>query len=262
MQQSKIEAITSLIVITVFIFVMITFIIKILFFAQKKEEKYTLDLLAVKANYDRELFKAQLEIQEQTSLENSREIHDNVGQTLTLAKLRVEALDPDGKIGEKASVLEISDYIEKALDDLRHISRMMNPDIIKNRGLQKSIEMQVAFLQRGGKYNIHMDVNGELVSFDKTKEIILFRIVQEAINNIIRHSTATDILLSLTYEKEFLKLFIRDNGKGFDTSDESMGPGNISGIYNMQQRAKLVGAEFQLDSKIGCGTDITVTTPY
>jgi two-component system, NarL family, sensor kinase len=262
MQHSKIEAITSLIVITVFIFVMITFIIKILFFAKIKEEKYTLDLLAVKANYDRELFKAQLEIQEQTSLENAREIHDNVGQTLALAKLRVETLDPDGKIAEKESILEVSDYIEKALDDLRHISRMMNPDIIKNRGLQKSIEMQVAFLQRGGKYNIHMTVNGDQVRFDKTKEIILFRIVQEAINNIIRHSTATDISLSLSYEKDFLQLLVRDNGKGFDVSDQSMGPGSISGIYNMQQRANLVGAEFQLDSKIGCGTGIMVTTPY
>jgi len=262
MSNNSSEAIVFLVFMTIFIVAIIGFIITILFFIQKKQKGFSDDLLSAKANYDRELFKAQLEIQEQTSLENSREIHDNVGQTLTLAKLRVETLDPDGKIGKKASVLEISDYIEKALDDLRHISRMMNPDIIKNRGLQKSIEMQVAFLQRGGKYNIHMDVNGELVSFDKTKEIILFRIVQEAINNIIRHSTATDILLSLTYEKEFLKLFIRDNGKGFDTSDESMGPCNISGIYNMQQRAKLVGAEFQLDSKIGCGTDITVTTPY
>ena len=204
MQHSKIEAITSLIVITSFHFCHDNIYYQNTIFLQKKEEKYTLDLLAVKANFDRELFKAQLEIQEQTSLENSREIHDNVGQTLTLAKLRVETLDPEGKIEEKASILEISEYIEKALDDLRHISRTMNPDIIKNRGLQKSIEMQVAFLQRGGKYNIHMVVVGEQVSFDKTNEIILFRIVQEAINNIIRHSAATDIFLSLSYESDYL----------------------------------------------------------
>src|SRR5450631_4573768 len=146
MSNNSSEAIVFLVFMTIFIVAMISFIIIILFFIQKKQKGFTDDLLSAKANYDRELFKAQLEIQEQTSLENAREIHDNVGQTLTLAKLRVETLDPDGKIAEKASILEVSDYIEKALDDLRHISRMMNPDIIKNRGLQKSIEMQVAFL--------------------------------------------------------------------------------------------------------------------
>ena len=262
MSNNSSEAIVFLVFSTIFIVSMISFIIIILFFIQKKQKRFTDDLLTAKANFDRELFKAQLEIQEQTSLENSREIHDNVGQTLTLAKLRVETLDPEGKIEAKANILEISEYIEKALDDLRHISRTMNPDIIKNRGLQKSIEMQVAFLQRGGKYNIHMAVIGEQVNFDKTNEIILFRIVQEAINNIIRHSAATDIFLSISYESNFLRLLVRDNGKGFDMSDQNMGPSNISGIYNMQQRAKLVGAEFQLDSKIGCGTGITVTKYY
>jgi two-component system NarL family sensor kinase len=262
MSNNSSEAIVFLVFMTIFIVAMISFIITILFFIQKKQKGFTDDLLSAKANYDRELFKAQLEIQEQTSLENAREIHDNVGQTLTLAKLRVETLDPGGKTEAKASILEISEYIEKALDDLRNITRTMNPEIVKNRGLQKSIEMQVAFLQRGGRYNIYLDVNGEQVSLDNTKEIILFRIVQEAINNIIRHSTATDISLSLSYETDFLKLVIRDNGKGFEINDQSMVPSNISGIYNMQQRAKLVGAEFQLDSKIGYGTGITVTTHY
>ena len=101
-----------------------------------------------------------------------------------------------------------------------------------------------------------------MVILNETKEIILFRIVQEAVNNIIRHSIATDICITLCYTKGFLKLQIQDNGKGFCLSEKISGPNHISGIYNMQHRAKLIEAEFEMDSKIGIGTSIIVTTPY
>ncbi|HEY4935876.1 MAG TPA: sensor histidine kinase [Puia sp.] len=259
---SKTEAIAVFCFITIFILVMVSFIIIILFFIQKKQKGFALDLMAVKATYERELYKTQLEIQEQTFQEIAREIHDNVGQILSLAKLGLSTLDLERKDEAKESVVEISDILEKALDDLRHMSRTMNAEIIKKGGLKKSIEMQVGYIQRGGKFNIHFHVNGEHVILDETKEIILFRIVQEAVNNIIRHSTATDICISLYYSKDLLKLHIQDNGKGFSLNDQISGPNHISGIYNMQHRAKLIEAEFQLDSKIGNGTSIIVTTPY
>jgi len=262
MPYTQSAAIVFLVFMTIFILVMVSFIIRILFFVQKKQKGFTLDLIAVKANYDKELFKAQLEIQEQTFQEIAREIHDNVGQILSLAKLGLGTLDLDRKEEAKESIMEISDILEKALDDLRHMSRTMNAEIIKKGGLKKSIEMQVGFLQRGGKFNIHFNIEGEPLTINETKEIILFRILQEAVNNILRHSTATDICISLSYNKDFLKLKIQDNGKGFNLNDQISGSSRINGIYNMQHRAKLIDAEFELDSKIGIGTRITVTTSY
>jgi len=258
--RTEILAVVSLL--TIFILVMVTFIIIILFFLQKKQRGFTNDLLAAKANYERELYKAQLEIQEQTFQEIAREIHDNVGQILSLAKLGLGTLDLEKKDESKESILEISDILEKALEDLRHLSRTMNADIIKKGGLKKSIEMQLGYIQRGGKFNIHFAVNGEHVSLDETKEIILFRIVQEAVNNIIRHSKASDICISLCYSKEVLILQIKDNGRGFNLDERISGPHHISGIYNMQHRAKLIEAEFKMESKIGNGTSITVNTPF
>src|SRR5450755_891372 len=211
-----------------FILVMISFIIIILFFAQKKQKSFTYDLMAVKANYERELYKTQLEIQEQTFQEISREIHDNVGQILSLAKLGLSTLDLERKVEAKESIVEISDILEKALDDLRHMSRTMNAENLKKGGLKKSIEMQVGYIQRGGKFNIHFHVNGEYVMLGETKEIILFRIVQEAVNNIIRHSTATDICIALYYSKDLLKLHIQDNGKGFNLNEQISGPNQVS----------------------------------
>ena len=262
MYNTKTAAIIFFIFITIFILVMIAFIIIILFFIQKKQKGFVIDIMAIKANYERELYKTRLEIQEQTFQEIAREIHDNVGQILSLAKLGLSTLDFDRKDEAKESIVEISDILEKALDDLRHMSRTLNAEVIKNGGLRKSIEMQVGYIQRGGKFNIHFHISGEYVMLDETKEVILFRIVQEAVNNIIRHSTATDICISLHYSNDLLKLHVQDNGKGFSLSEQISGSNQISGIYNMQQRAKMINSEFQLDSKIGNGTSIIVNTPY
>ena len=213
MQYSGAEEIIVLVFTTIFILIMIAFIITVLFFVQKKQKNFTDNLLEAKANYERELFKAQLEIQEQTFKEISREIHDNVGQELSLAKLGLGTLDLEKTDDLRLSILDISDILEKALLDLRQLSRSMNSEVIKNGGLIKSIENQVGYIQRGGKYNIHLTVNGAPVTMDVTKEIFLFRISQEAVNNIIKHAQASDICISLCYSKEMLTMQIKDNGK-------------------------------------------------
>jgi signal transduction histidine kinase len=234
----------------------------ILFFVQKKQKGFNNDLTELKAAYDRELFKAQLETQEQTFKEMAREIHDNTGQVLSMAKRGLGMLEFDRKKETEDCIDEISDLLETALDDLRHMSRTMNSDIIKNGGLIKSIEMHVGFLQRGGKMNTQFSVNGDEIRLDETKEIFLFRIIQEAINNIIRHSAAEKISIFLNYNKNCLKMKIEDNGKGFDLKEQFANPSQINGIYNMQRRAKLIAADFEIDSEVGRGTQIVVTTAY
>jgi signal transduction histidine kinase len=262
MQYSGTEAIVVLVFMTIFILVMIIFIIIILFFVQKKQKGFTDDLLEAKANYERELFKAQLEIQEQTFQEIAREIHDNVGQMLSLAKLGLGTLDIEKKDESKSSILEISDILEKALEDLRYMSRSMNSEVIKNGGLIKSIKSQVSYIQRGGRYNIHFTMNGAQLKMVVTKEIILFRIIQEAVNNVIKHAHASDICISLCYSKEMLIMQIKDNGRGFDLNEKNSDSNTINGLYNMQHRAKLIDSEFEIESQIGIGTTITVKTPY
>jgi two-component system, NarL family, sensor kinase len=247
---------------TVFVIVMITFIIIILFFVQKKQHKFNSDLLEVKANHDLELYRAQSEIQEQTSLEIARELHDNVGQNLSLAKLSLNTLDLDKKDEATESIAEISDIIEIALHNLRLLTRFMNTEIIKKGGLVKSINMQVEFIQRRGNLDARLNVTGEPVTLADTKEVFLFRIVQEAINNIIRHSKASEIFISLDYTSNSLVLQVRDNGQGFPIDENFSGPDLINGIYNMQRRAKIIEAEIEIDSQIGKGTIIKVVTPY
>ncbi len=216
-----------LIFISLFILVMITFIIIILFFIQKKQKAFTHDMIAVKADYEMELYKTKLEIQEQTSQYISMEIHDNVGQSLSLAKMILNTLDPHENYETKEGINETSELLELALDNLRHIGGTLNSEIIKKGGLIKSIEMQVGYIQRRGKINTQLHVNGKHFGLEETKEVFLFRIVQEAINNIIRHANATTINIFLNYSKNSLKLQIEDNGKGFNLNEQISGPNHI-----------------------------------
>ena len=131
------EIIIFLIIITAFILIMVIFIIMILFSLQKKQQGYHSDLKAAKFYYDKELYKAQLEIQEQTFQEISREIHDNVGQFLSLAKLSLATLDMNNQEEAEEGIAEISEILEKALEDLRDMSKAMNPDVIRKGGLKR-----------------------------------------------------------------------------------------------------------------------------
>jgi hypothetical protein len=241
---------------------MVTFIIIILFFVQKKQRRFNKDVLEIKSNYEIELYKAQSEIQEQTLLEIARELHDNVGQNLSLAKLSLSTMDLEKKDEAKESMGEISDILELAIYNLRILTRCMNTETIGKGGLIKSINVQIDLIQRGGKFNACLGVTGEPKSLPDTKEIFLFRIFQEALNNIIRHSKASEISISLEYAKNSLILQIRDNGTGFVLEEKISGPDLINGIYNMQRRAKIIEADFKIDSEIGKGTCIRVVTPF
>ena len=261
MPYSHTEIMLFLIMITLFILIMVVFVVFILLILQKKQFSYNTDLKAAKFNYDKELYKAQLEIQEQTFQQISREIHDNVGQFLSLAKLSLTTIDFDRREETESGIAEISEILEKALEDLRDMSKSMNPEIIRKGGLKRAIEMQVGFLQRGGKYHVTFTMYGDYHTISEQKEIILFRILQEAVNNIIRHAAASDITILLSSNNAELKLHIQDNGKGFDIKNPYPASRKIGGITNMQQRAKLIDARFDIESILGKGTTITVLTP-
>ena len=262
MPATRTEVIIIMSIISLFILVMVTFVVIILFFIQKKQKGFISDLNTVKLNYEKELYKVQLEIQEQTFQEIAMEIHDNVGQLITLAKFGISALDFDKKDEAIADSKNISAMLVKATEDLRYMSRSMNSKFINNRGLTRSIETQVEYLQRSADFITYLHVIGQYVKLNETKEVILFRILQEAINNIIKHAAATEINITLTYSKEILILCIQDNGRGFNFAEMMTGTESVNGLSNMQHRARLIDAEFQIDSKPGNGTTVIVTTSY
>jgi two-component system, NarL family, sensor kinase len=261
MQQTT-ASLILLILTIIFLITMVGFVINLLFFVQKKEKGFTSDLMAVKANYDKETYKAQMETQEQTTQNIAREIHDDVGQILSLVRLGLGTLDFEHIEECRATVVQVNDLLVRAMDSLRNMARTLSSDAIKKNGLRNSIYAQTEILQKTGKYQIEYLIRGDVIQLDENREIILFRIFQEAVNNILKHASATAINILLEYDKSSLRLEIADNGRGFNLNGHHSDAHNMNGIYNMQYRAKLIESEFSVESTHEKGTKINVTTPY
>jgi signal transduction histidine kinase len=259
--QDKEIVISIVIICTLLIIILVGFIAVILLLYQKKQNLFNTKLVGIKANYDKELLKTQLEIQEYTFQYISREIHDNIGQFISLAKLQLNTLDMKENIQATQRIGDTVDLLTRALDELRDLSRSLSSEIIRNGGLTKAIEQLVIQLQKLTTPQVTYELKGDYQFLDEQREIFILRILQEAINNVIRHSGAVRLHISLIYENNSLTMVIRDNGKGFNTSAIETRK-NTSGLNNMMKRAKMIDARFQVDSILNSGTEITLVVPY
>jgi len=258
--QEKAVIILIVIICTLTIIILIGFIAMILLLYQKKQDIFYTRLESIKANYDKELLKTQLEIQEDTFQYISREIHDNIGQFISLAKLQLNTLDMRKDTPAAQRIDDTVDLLTRALDELRDLSRSLSSEIIHHGGLTKAIEQVVIQLQKLPVLRVSYELKGDYQFLDEQKEIFILRILQEAINNVIRHSGAGDLHICLTYENNSLTMRICDNGRGFDQTAIGSKK-NISGLSNMKKRAKMINAGFQVESIYNTGTTITLIVP-
>ena len=259
MQNSSSQLIiTFIIVCTLLILLLITFITLIIYRYQKKQHAYFKSLSDLQITHQNVLLQSQLEIQEQTFQNISREIHDNIGQKLTLAKLHLNTLEEIEIGGQQSKVKEVIELIGDAISDLSDISRSMSSELILQNGLIKALEFEVGQLRKLGLYTINLDVSCETIFLNAKKELVLFRIVQEALNNILKHALATMVNISLDFYADTVILRIKDNGRGF--SDPEVSDPGI-GLRNMSKRAKMLGGECTIHTGSGNGTLITIQIP-
>jgi len=241
---------------TVLILLLITFISIIIYRYQQKQNAYFKDIETLKKEHESAMLQSQLEIQEQTFQNISREIHDNIGQKLTLAKLHLNTLGFSNIEQTASQVNDSVNMISEAINDLSDISHSMNSENILNNGLIKGLEFEVAQLTKSGLYNIRLTVTGNTLFLDTQKELVVFRIVQEALNNIIKHANASIIKIELHYSTSILSLKISDNGSGFDQNSR-----NGSGLINMKKRTEMLAGQIDINSELNAGTTISINIP-
>lgn len=237
----------------IFIFLGI-FIIILLWNYYKRNDDYRNKLLLLEHKKQQELLQTQLEIQEQTLKTISEEIHDNVGQVLSLAKLNLNTLDTYNE----QKLIDTKHLISKAINDLRNLSRSMHGDRISELGLEQSISDELTILKTSGHFATNLKILGNSYKIDSQKAMVLFRIMQEAITNIIKHSKATEITIILDYQIDVFCFSIIDNGIGFDISALPRYQKGI-GLTSMQNRSALIGGKFSLHSNgIAKGSTIKI----
>lgn len=208
--------------------------------------------------FEKELQRAQIEIQEQTFHTISQEIHDNVGQTLSLAKVQVNIID-QSETTDKELLADIKENISKAMNDLRDLAKNLNSDHIQLHSLKELIEPELLRLQRSKIIETSITETDTSQSIAHQKKLILFRMVQEALQNIIKHASASTITVHLHYKNDVVDVTIADDGKGFET-DKINGDG--LGLQNIASRAKLIGGSAAVESSPGKGCTLTLTIPY
>ncbi|RYF85065.1 MAG: hypothetical protein EOO00_14515, partial [Chitinophagaceae bacterium] len=207
-------------------------------------------------DFERQLAESQLEMQEETFLSVSQEIHDNIGQLLSLAKLNLAMEISSSTVSSK--LVDTHQLVSKAIVDLRNLAHMLDPDYILKTGLRKILYDEVERLRHLGITDINLDMSENRGHADPKKELIIFRVFQEAINNIIKHANASSVVVSLTYLSDTIELRVSDNGDGFRFSTDSA---SGTGLRNMSRRTDLIGGLFELESAPGKGTSIRVSVP-
>ena len=215
---------------------------------QKRKNKLLLDQEEEKKRFEKEIAETQIEIREETLRNISWELHDNIGQLLTLAKIQLQNTSSE-------SITEVKETIGKSLREIRTLSKLINPEFIKNIKLKNAIQLEVERFNRLNFIGSSFVIVGDEKEFDEKSEIIIFRILQEFLSNTIKHSKASTLKVYLEYQKEGIKIKAKDNGIGFNLKNLSH---KGIGLQNMKSRAKLINATINLESEIEKGTTLTI----
>lgn len=212
------------------------------------------------------LLNQMIRIQEEERKRISRELHDETSQSLTavLLGLRALATSIDDET-QKMRVLEMRDIVSEALGSVHYMAVRLRPILLDELGIRAAIAKYIETYQK--RYNIKVSFISKNIQegerFFPEIEISVYRIVQEALSNIVKHAEAEKIQVELTYENGLLRLTIQDDGKGFDPDilEEYQVANNSLGIAGMQERTELLGGTFEITSAWKEGTRIAVEIP-
>ncbi|MGZ8549055.1 MAG: sensor histidine kinase [Chitinophagaceae bacterium] len=252
MQKEKLDLIISVIAASLFVLLLVISVLFLFRIYLKRKNKLLLEKERMNIEFEQTLLKSKLEIQEHTFTEISREIHDNIGQVLSLVRINLNTLEAPV---ETKKINLMDELLGKAITDLRSLSHSLDADHIRNKGWIIPVTRLLNDLQKSGKYKTHLQQDEELPALGNDKPIILFRMIQEIINNVIRHAAADTIYLDAKKENNKLTVKISDNGKGFDVSKNSAGVG----LQNLRTRSKMIGADLMIKSDTGMGTVVTIS---
>jgi signal transduction histidine kinase len=241
---------------TIMLLLLGMFIISFLFFYQRKHNQHIAEQEQLRSAFRQEVLKARIEMQEQTLMHISREIHDNITQVLSFVKLDLAMIaNIDGE-QKQVKINESRELVSQAINDLRDLSKSLSFEHITRFGLVKTIEAEADRLNKSGVVKAVMSTKGTITSLGDQRELVLFRIFQESLNNMLKYSGAKHFKIGLEYYPELFNLTLEDDGKGF--SSELINKGDGAGLRNMENRAGLIGAVFKLNSSPGNGCRIDI----
>lgn len=249
-----------LLIVILFNIFFLGFIVAIMVYIRKykqRKKEYLAEIQIKNEIHQKELLATQLEIQESTMKQIGRELHDNIGQKLTLVSLYTQQLLHENKVPDVTDRIEqVSQIINHSIEDLRSLSKTLTNNKINHYGIIHLIEDEVALANTLKKCTVSFshDFADEDLSFEHKS--VLLRIIQEFIQNSMKHSECKSIKIALkSGENVVWDLRIKDDGVGFNTDEIKS---NGIGLVNMKNRAQIIGADFALTSEKNVGTSLKI----
>lgn len=189
----------------------------------------------------------------------AREVHDEVGQSLAALKIELSLLKRHmpGKLSSVESLIEL---VDGTIKSVKRIVKELRPELLDELGFVAAMEVYVNDFKKRSGIDCDLQVKTDDVSASPEQSIALFRILQEALTNILRHSGATKLRIKLNEKKGKLFFIIIDNGKGL--SREKMESSSSTGIIGMQERALILGGDFSIKGIRGAGTALKICIPW
>lgn len=237
------------------------FLLFILLFQRRKSNRFIKEREALKVEFNEQLLKSQLEMQEQTFNTISMEIHDNVGQTLSLLKVQLNIIDHK-EVYDKQLLGQAKENVTLIMTGLRDIAKSLSSERLRVSTLAEMIAHEADRVNQLGILNINLRCEGTEKNVTEEKKVIVFRMIQESFQNIVKHSMASAVQISLIYRQDELQIEINDNGKGFNSELAATTRSSGMGLQNILKRATLIGGKARIESAANKGTTITIITPY
>lgn len=231
------------------------FIVMMLVAYLKRDLKHLKEKESMEAEFENHLLQSQLETQEETLNQLSIEIHDNVGQLLNSTKLLIGLTQRS--LPEPPETLKMADdTLGKAIAEIRSLSKSLNKEWLQQFNFIENLEGEINRINAAKSLQIQL-YRPEQISMKPGEQIILFRIVQEILQNAMKHAFAKNIEIKIKEDNCLLTIFIADDGTGFDEA----GITKSVGLLNIKHRTKLLGGTVQWVSSINNGTHVTLQLP-
>ncbi len=232
----------------------------VIFFRRKRlhfEEK-----IKMKQQFESEVLKTHIEVQEQTMQTIAADLHDNIGQLLSLTTLTLNSINLKEIEKSEKKINTSLGLVNKSIQELRDLAKLLQGEQIVENGLGNAIKQELDRLKRisGYKLKIKNELLFATVS-SPSKDLIILRLLQEIINNIIKHAKATHIEINIFIVNEILHLTVAENGVGFNY-EEIRNQRKGIGLHSIHKRVEMIAGKININSNPVNGTTITIEIPY
>lgn len=245
MQESQL----IVLLISTFFILLVAVALIVLFSAFQRRKNLLLEeQKRAKEDYEREITKTQIEIREETLRNISWELHDNIGQLLTLAKIQLQSVSVE-------NINDVKETLSKGLLEVRSLSKLINPESIKKIRLKEALHLEIDRFNRLKFIKASLEIKGKEQKIKSETSIIIFRMLQEFFSNTIKHSKAKNLNVLLNFNQETLEITAKDDGVGFSIEDTKF---SGIGLENIKNRAKMINAVASFSSEINKGTTLKI----